>query len=368
MWKSNKDPKTGKFIVKPKIKVGLLKNTLSQIYYDPTHPASFSTPWVLYDAVKKILPDVTIDLVKLWLRKQASYTLHKETKTNFLRRKVLVRGPRHQYQADLLDMSSLKGYNNQSRYILTIIDCFSRLATAIPQRGKKANYTLEALKKGFEDLGGFPKKFQTDNGTEFYNSTVGSFLQDNDVIHFSTFQSDTKAQIVERFNRTLRNIISKYFVSNKTKRYLDILPSLLQGYNSRKHSAFKHQLSPLDIQQGDSMIVERAFKLQYGEYLKQLQDKYEFNIGDLVLLAKPKKSGADVFKKKTETFGPGKYMIMDRINTFPPVYKIKHIQTGNVKDGTFYGQQLQLVDTDSEAEQEQSDDSDTTTTTTTPTN
>lgn len=356
MWKSQQDPQTGKFIKKPVVKKGLLKNVLSEIYYDPTHPASFSTPWVLYNAVKKILPHVTIDLVKLWLRKQSTYTLHKETKTNFLRRKVLVRAPKFQYQADLLDMSSLKGYNNQSRYILTIIDCFSRLATAIPQRGKKADYTLAALQKGFADLGGVPKKFQTDNGTEFYNSTVGSYLQTNDVIHFSTFQSDTKAQIVERFNRTLRNIISKYFLSTKTKRYLDILPSLLKGYNSRKHSAFKHQLAPIEVHFGSSTIIEQAYNLQYGDYLKLLQHKYHFNIGDIVLLAKPKKSGSDAFKKKTETFGPGKYMIMDRKNTYPPVYKIKHVQTGNMKDGTFYSHQLQLIDTDSEADDDDDDD------------
>ena len=83
-----------------------------------------------------------------------------------------------------------------------------------------------------------PKLLQTDHGSEFINKTTQNLLKSLDIEWFETF-NETKAQIVERFNRTLKDRMYKYFTANDTKRWIDILPDLVHNYNSSYHSSIK---------------------------------------------------------------------------------------------------------------------------------
>lgn len=345
----------GEYITNPRaVNQRLLKTVLKQLYYTPENPASFSSPRILYLAARKKIANLTMHDVNLWLAKQKTYALHKHTRTEFPRRKVLVPGPRYQYQADLLDMRTAyrPGKNNRTKYMLTMIDVFSRYACAVPMRAKNASDTLEALKEGFKLMSplGFPRKLQTDNGTEFYNSVVQNYLRKNGIILFSTFQKDIKAGMVERFNRTLRKMISMYLDANETEMYIDHLSALLQGYNSRKHSAFDFKYAPIDIRNfqtvADEKQIKSVYNLLYGDYLAQRQKAFVFKIGDIVLKAFQKKGGPNAFAKMTQTYDTIKYEIIDRLAKVPPVYKIKTVSTGNIQPGTFYAQQLQKVSPD----------------------
>ena len=140
-----------------------------------------------------------------WLEMQKSYTLHHRLKTKFKRRKVLTRGIQYQYQADLVDYAKLKRDNSGYTFVLSVINCFSSLAFAIPIKRKTGEEVVVALCRAFDNMGD-PKKLHTDQGKEFYNRHVKELLQEWGVHHFSTFQ-DVKAQIVEQFNRTLREAI-----------------------------------------------------------------------------------------------------------------------------------------------------------------
>ena len=124
---------------------------------------------------------------------------YRRIKVKYPRRKVLSRGLRYQYQADLVDYSALKRDNCSFTFLLTIIDIFSRFALAIPIKSKKGSHVATALEKAFKVMKP-PRKLQTDMGKEFYNSHVKRVLNRYRVHHFSTDQP-LKAQIVERFNR-----------------------------------------------------------------------------------------------------------------------------------------------------------------------
>ena len=60
-----------------------------------------------------------------------------------------------------------------------------------------------------------PAKLQTDAGTEFKNKTFQNFLKKENVHNFVTY-SETKAQVVERFNRTLKQLMWHMFTTNSS--------------------------------------------------------------------------------------------------------------------------------------------------------
>lgn len=249
---------------------------LTSIYENPAHPASFSSPYKLYVAAKKKRPRISFKAVEDWLTSKDSYTLHRKSKVNFRRRKVLVRGLFYQYQADLLDMQTLWHQNGGTRYILTVIDCFSRYASAIPLKNKRAPTVRDGFIRVFLDMK-VPKKMQTDQGTEFYNSDVKRLFKNLGILHFSTDQ-ELKASMVERFNRTLREKIRKYLTAKRTKHYLTVLPDLVRAYNKSPHSSLDG-LAPIEVtKQNENQVRE----LLYGDYLREKKRRQKFKVNDVV--------------------------------------------------------------------------------------
>ena len=89
--------------------------------------------------------------------------------------KVLSRGLRYQYQADLVDYSALKRDNHSYTFLLIIIDIFSRFAFAIPIKSKQGPHVVAALERAFKVMKP-PRKLQTDMGKEFYNFHIKKVL------------------------------------------------------------------------------------------------------------------------------------------------------------------------------------------------
>ena len=87
-----------------------------------------------------------------WLETQKSYTLHWRVRTKFRRRKVVTRRLHYQYQVDLVDYSKLKRDNLEFTYVLTVIDCFSRFALALPIKWKNGVEVAAALRKAFDSM------------------------------------------------------------------------------------------------------------------------------------------------------------------------------------------------------------------------
>ena len=209
---------------------------LKSIYTNLRHPPSFSSPYTLFRATKQKNPNILFKEVESWLETQPVYTKYRRIKVNYPHHKVLSRGLRYQYQADLVDYSALKRNNCSFTFLLTIIDIFSRFALAIPIKSKKGPHVVAALEKAFKVMKP-PRKLQTDMGKEFYNFHVKRVLNRYRVHHFSTDQP-LKAQIVEQFNRTLREMLNKSMAYRKGLDYISLLSDFLYGYNARPHTAF----------------------------------------------------------------------------------------------------------------------------------
>ena len=172
-------------------------------------------------------PNILYKDVESWLETQPVYTKYRRIKVKYSHRKVLSRGLRYQYQADLVDYSALKRDNHSFTFLLTIIDIFSRFALAIPIKSKKGPHVATALEKAFKVMKP-PRKLQTDMGKEFNNSHVKRVLNRYRVHHFSTDQP-LKAQIVEHFNRTLREMLKQSMAYRKSLDYISVLSDFLYG-------------------------------------------------------------------------------------------------------------------------------------------
>ena len=177
---------------------------------------------------------------------------------------------------DLVHYSKLKRDNSGYTFVLSIIDSFSQLAFAIPNKRKTGEEVAAALRRAFNHMGD-PKKLHTDQGKEFYNRHVKELLQEHSMHHFSTFQ-DVKAQIVECFNCTLREAILQYMTERQSLRYVEALPDFLYGYNNRPHSAI-YPFSPMRVNAHNECAVH---KIQYGDYLRSERKKHKYQIGDKV--------------------------------------------------------------------------------------
>ena len=104
---------------------------LNSIYYDTKQTGSFGGIDRLRRASHPAL-GASVKEVKQWLSEQDTYTLHKPVRYRFRRRRFVVGGINHQWQADLVDMSRLKRYNDDHTFLLTVIDVISKKAWSIP--------------------------------------------------------------------------------------------------------------------------------------------------------------------------------------------------------------------------------------------
>ena len=322
-----------------------VEKLLSELYYDPKHPSAYTSVDNVYRAARKVLQTLERGEVEEWFRTQLTPTIHKPTRVSFPRNRVLVFDIDDQWQADLVDMSSKAKYNDGYTFILTCIDCFSKYAWAIPIMSKHGTEIVESLKHIFRTSARKPKRLQTDKGKEFLNSKVHRFLQENDIQLFTT-ESDKKASIAERFNRTMKGRTYKYFTANNTYRYADVLQSLIDGYNNSYHRSIK--MKPINVRPEHTIKIRQHL---YGKWTKNIRrkdkvksakppsKKYKYAIGDLVRITKARLT---FNRGYLPNWSEEIFVVYNRQNFAEPLYYLRDFNGEEIKGG-FYEKELQLV-------------------------
>ena len=207
-----------------------LERMVLKTYYDFSNPGS-------YGGLERLLKATGVPVKKLKgiMRKNLIYSLHKPIRVRYTTNPTVANSIDHQWAADLADMKNLSRYNKGVKYLLTVVDILSKYAWVVPMKNK----TGAEQKRAFESIlkkGRKPLRLQTDKGSEFYNKPSQEYLKQRKITHFST-QSDTKASVVERFNKTLKQRLFRALTANAILRYLDFLPDLVKGYNASVHNA-----------------------------------------------------------------------------------------------------------------------------------
>ena len=218
------------------MKTEALDKALEKIYLNPEDPGSYGGIEKLYRRAKQLrIKGVTRLAVRRYLSGVASYTLHRPARRHFERNKTYVSGIDDQWQADLVDMQTLSRTNHGHKYLLTCIDVFSKFAWVLPVRDKSAATITVAFRALFDAAAPRkPRRLQTDKGKEFINSSMKRLMEEKGIQHFTSW-SDQKAAVVERFNRTLKGRMWRYFSAQQTNHYLDVLPKLVHAYNHSWH-------------------------------------------------------------------------------------------------------------------------------------
>jgi transposase InsO family protein len=295
---------------------------MNESYYDVNNVAS-------YGGVRPLALEFGTTSASNWLKTQDAYTLHKPLRKKFPRRKTFAKGINDLFQADLAEMQNLSRSNDSHRYILTCIDVFSKKAFALALKDKRGPTLAVAFEKIFSDT--VPNMLQTDRGTEFLNSHVQAVFKKYNVHHYWSLNDDIKAACVERFNRTLKTRIYRYFTAKHTNRWIDVLQSLINSYNKTFHRTIG--MAPNDVtSENAQQVAKRMYPLKVTPHFK-------FHLGDTVRITIYK----HIFVKGyTQNWTEEVYTIIERHESNPPTYSISDLAGEEIK-GRFYEQELQKV-------------------------
>lgn len=263
--------------------------------------------------------------------------LHRQARRNFKRRSTLMRGIDDTLQADLVEMIPYASKNDNMKYILTVINIFSKKAYTRAVKNKSGPEVAKAMDSVLNSLGHPIRNLHVDNGKEFYNKHMENVLRKWNVKIYSTYTTK-KAAIVERFNRTLKNKMWKQFSYRGSHKWIDILPTLVSEYNNTKHRTIK--MKPNEVLDGGDGIERYLLNTAYAENQSNaIRNGPKFKIGAHVRISKYKHVFAkgftpnwttEIFKiRRIQDTNPFTYLLMDADD--------RHI------NGSFYTEELQLV-------------------------
>jgi len=317
-----------------------MEKKLLDLYTDPKQPGSFSG----LERFRKELPfKITNKPFSKWSSQQDVISLHRPVRKNFQRQRIYSPYIDYIWQIDLVVMTQYSDIiaNKKYAYILTVIDCFSKMAFARPLKHKSGPETAAALQDIIKYSGRNPKYIGADKGLEFLNQDLKSVLKKYNIkIYNSNTNFKTslkyKAPIIERFNRTLRNKMWRMFSYHNNKHWVEYLQDLIDSYNNTWHRSIK--MKPIEVNNGTE---EQVYENLYGHKRGEHSDSFinvKFRVGDVVRFPEYKY----LFDKGyTRNYTEPLYEIVTVNLGEPPTYKLKKHNTQEYVQDTFYGIELE---------------------------
>ena len=212
---------------------------------------------------------------------QLAEELHKPIIRKFKKRKVYSVFKDNIWGADLADMQLISKFNKGFRFLLCVIDIFSKYAWVVPLKDKKSVSIVNAFQKILKESDRKPNKIWVDKGSELYNNLFKKWLKDNDIEMYS-IDNEGKSVIAERSIRTLKTKIYKYMTSVSKNVYIDKLDDIVGEYNNTYHRKIK--MKPVDVKDNT-----------YIDLNKEVHDKDpKFKVGDHARISKYK----NIFAKR----------------------------------------------------------------------
>ena len=128
-------------------------------------------------------------------------------------------------------MQLISTFNKAFRFLLCVIDIFSKYAWVVPLKDKKGVSIVDAFQKILDKSRRKPNKIWVDKGSEFYNNVFRKWLRDNDIEMYS-IHNEGKFVVAERLIRTLKTKIYKYMTSIPKNVCLNKLDDIVGEYNN----------------------------------------------------------------------------------------------------------------------------------------
>jgi hypothetical protein len=304
---------------------------MQQIYYNPRNPAAYGGVNRLANAANR-----TQLTTQKWLQNQRTYTLHKSARKRYNTRPYKTGGIDQHWQADLVEMIPYANVNNGFKYLLTIIDLFSRYAWVVPLKDKTGKEVTSAFQRVFA-LGRKPQRLQTDDGREFDNRQVQHLLNLENIRYF-TVKSQYKAAVCERFNRTLKAKMWRHFTHTGSYRWVPVLSNLVTAYNNSKHRSIG--IAPAHVTRDNEHDLWLKQEATEPQMVTQRNVNSKFSVGDHVRISISK---GPFGKGYLPNWSEEIYTVTRVLRTTKPVqYKLQDHVEEEIK-GSFYAAELQKV-------------------------
>ena len=221
-------------------------------------------------------------------------------------------------------MQLLSKFNKGIKYLLCVIDLFSKYAFVVSLKDKQGISIANAFQSILNKSKRKPNKIWVDKGSEFYNASFKKWLQDNDIIMYST-NNEGKSVVAERFIRTFKSKIYKYMTSISKNVYIDKLNAIVNKCNNTYHTTIK--MKPINVK--DNTYINTNKEINYKHP--------KFKVGNYVRISKYK----NIFAKGYMPNWSEEVFVVDKIkNTVPWTYVINDLN-GEEITGTFYENKLQ---------------------------
>ena len=245
--------------------------------------------------------------------------LHKPIIRKFKKRKVQSAFKDNIWGADLADMQLLSKYNKGIRFLLCVIDIFSKYASVVLLKDKKGISIVKVFQIILKQLNRKPNKIWVDKGSEFYNVYLKKWLRGNDIVMYST-HNEGKSVVAEIFIRTLKSKIYKYMTSISKNVYIDKLDDIVDEYNNTYQTTIK--MKPVDVKDNTYINAD-----------KEINNKDpKFRVGDRVRISKYKNIFATGY---IPNWSEEVFVIKKVKNTVPWTYVINDLN-GEEITGAFY--------------------------------
>ena len=234
-------------------------NTIKKQYLNPKIRGSYSGASAFFKSKK---PKYKYEDVKYALEHVPVYVQNRPLVKKFKRRRVVVHGIDEHWGIDLIEIGKYSRVNNNYKYLLSIIDVFSKYAWISALKDKNSTTAWKAFLQVLKKSGRKPKKVQADAGLEF----KGTFKKEAKKLDIEIFHvySELKCCVIERFNRTIMEKVSRYIQHKNSNKFIHVLPEILRNYNNNVHRSIR--MKPVDVSKENEMDVWMT--LYGGEKLK----------------------------------------------------------------------------------------------------
>jgi hypothetical protein len=256
-----------------------MNKILKQAFYSTS--TGFSSADKLYKRLKPTYPELTLKEVKEFVKNQYTSQVNAPIRKQKKFNSIIAYHPKECYQMDIM-VYDRYAFNNY-KYILVIVDVYSRYAQARAMTTRAMSTVMKNIKDIMDEMG-IPKNINCDN--EFNKHEFNKYAQDNKItMHYSQPDELNKNAIVERLNYTISSRIMKWRTGSGRYDWNKVLPEIMDNYNTDYHSTIK--TTPYDVFFGKDVNHQTINKVDS-----------KFNVGDRVRLRIEKKvfGKSDVLK------------------------------------------------------------------------
>lgn len=267
-------------------------------------------------------------------RRAEAIELFKPVVRKFAKRRIVTLGIDDMWAADLIVMSNYADENNGYKYMLNVVDSFSKYAWSEPLKKKDG----PTVAKAFERIISRAKKvdhsspnlLHCDKGLEFRNKDFRMVLNKYGIKMYHT-ENMEKSSLVERWNRTLNGKMKLRFYVNQNFRWIDILEDLVREYNEVDvHRTI--QMRPVEVTKNNEEIILK--RLSHNPLPWSTES--DVRVGDRVRITRAKKA----FGNKYQSNWTKEVFVVEKIVfTQPITYKLRALD-GEEIVGSFYRKEI----------------------------